>query len=578
MGVIFPKIDGEIPTDPGYIAVAVSYVSELIANNYTQYMAFNTPDTPVVRDVGMVTDTLFDGSTRWRWQVRSRSPYTTSATGDTFLEVYELFSRNTLAQLYGMTNGYRPVSADTVYYTQAIDTSMWSMAAATTGIGIVNQWVLNIKPGTQTIAGYDATTIIFVDTNAPTMKLVSSQSLRPVIDGSISNATWGGYITPSSSGTKLLFHSNTTMAKPTRLASILYEFKIAPGSASTVASKVKPGLPGYKKSAIAVGVVFGVPALALIIGFAVYFYCLGCWLPIWAVISRPGRYLYRKLYAWRRPPAPRFQADDHSDDDEDDDALHTERVGADEIMKMAGGAIGTAAAAGKLKKEHDRQTSSDNVLIRLRKAMGRRLSNFVGWDGPDGPGAPPMDKSGEKSSKKSKKASKTPSGGHDASRDIEDSGGHGHDLDTSSASYYAQPSSSHAQGGDIDVSESRGLMDVDSDDAAPSHLQLGYSSGEDDHQQIGRYSPDSSPTTSRPETPVRMRPDARSEETSPSRGGKGRAGAAAAHPSGLRGFKITSSPVVSIDHPSPPPSAHPVNLDSPTSGSTPHSPEQERRE
>lgn len=559
--MIFPKKDGEIPTNPGYIAVSVSYVSELIANNYTQFMQFNNPDTPAVRDVAMVTDTLFDGSKRWRWEVRSRAPYTPTARGDTFLEVYEIFSANTLARLYGMTTGYRPVTTDTVYYTQVVDVSMWSMAPATTGIGIVNQWVLNIKPGTQNIIGYNATNVISVDTKSPVMNLVSSQSLRPVVDGVIGSATWNGFVTTTSNGALLVFNSNTTMARPNTRLSVEYEFVISPGSSSSITAAIEPSLPGYKKSAIAVAVVFGVPAVFLIIGFATFFFCLGAWLPFWAVISRPGRFVYRKIYDWRRPPAPRFRADDDDEEDDDEhDPLHSERVGADDILKMTGGAVGSAAA-GKLDKHHGRQSSQDNVLIRLRKAMGRRLSNFVGWDGPDGT-APGIAASGsEKASSSKKNKNKNKSTPLDSSQMTEDE-----DTEASSASYYAQPSNAH---------EESGLMGGDSDDGAPAHLQLGYSSGED-NDQSGQYSPTSSPSSSRPETPVRMRPEARTEETSPSRGKRG-----AAHATGLRGFKITSSPVVSIDHPSPPPSAHPVALDSPLtsptgSSSAPNSPEQER--
>lgn len=561
--MIFPKKAGVIPTNPGYIAVSVAYVSELISNNYTQFMDFTNPDTPAVRDVAMATDTLFDGSKRWRWEVRSHTPYTVSARGDTFLEVYEIFSKNTLARLYGMTTGYRPVTTDTVYYTQVVDTSMWSMASTTTGIGIVNQWVLNIKPGTQNIIGYNATNLVSVDTKAPTMNLISSQSLRPVVDGVIGTATWGGFLSASTSGALLIFNSNTTTAKPNTRMSLEYEFRISPGSGSSVPDEVESRLPGYKKSAIAVAVVFGVPAVCLVIGFATYFFCLGAWLPIWAVISRPGRFLFRKVHDWRRPPAPRFRADEDDEDDEDEhDPLHSERVGADDILKMTGGAVGNAAAAGKLDKHHGRQSSQDNVLIRLRKAMGRRLSNFVGWDGPDG-AAPGIAASGsEKASSSKKNKNKNKTAALDSSQVTEDE-----DLDTSSASYYAQPSHTH---------EESGLMGGDSDDGAPAHLQLGYSSGEE-LDQSGQYSPNSSPSSSRPETPVRMRPDARTEEISPSRGKRG-----AAHPTGLRGFKITSSPAVSIDQPSPPPSAHPVPLDSPLtsptgSSSAPNSPEQERK-
>ena len=552
----------------GYIAVSLRYVSELIANNNTQFMEFGNPDRPAVRDVSMRRDEqVFDGSTRWRFEVRSKAPYTSNARGDTFLEVYEIFSKDTMAQLYGMTGGYRPVLANTVYYTQVLDTSTWSMDANTTGISIQNGWILDARPNTIQAVFYNATTLILGETVSPRLNMNSTASLRPVIDGSARPVnSWSGRIIPlQSNGDYTVYESTVTMPKPTRLLALQYEFRIFPNKTyAKSAPKSSDDMPRWKQNAIGVALGFGFPALCLVIGFAVWFFCLGCWLPIWRVISRPGRAVYRKAYDWRRPPAPRFRSDDDDEEDEDEmDGLNSERVGADEILRMTGGAVGNAAAAGKLSKEHGRQTSQDNVLIRLRKAMGRRLSNFVGWDGPPGMEASGSEKSGGKHKKGSKRQSQHSGVGIDSSHDVEES-----DIEASSASYYAQPSTTH---------EATGFLHGnDSDDAASSsHLMLGYSSAEDDAEaQTGQYSPISSPSSSRPETPVRMRPDARTEETSPSRAKKG-----AAH--GLRGFKITSSPMTSIDHPSPPPSAHPdssVPPQSPTgSDSMPGSPVPEDR-
>lgn len=537
-GIVTPKVEGQIPSNAGYVQIGMQFVLENIANNYTQVMEFGNADIPIFSNSGMQTDKLSDGTTRWRWEVRSWAPFSPEAQGDRFLQVFEIFSGNTVAQTYKSPFVPVAVRADTVYYTQSLDRSEWNMAPSATGVTITNNCILDVSIDDTVVEGFNATNQIQVSVKSQRLNLWVTQSLRPSVDGNAATVSWDGIVQPSKNGRQTALRSITTIPRPNDFIALLYEFRVTSPSGASVGAKSKASMPGYKKSAIAVGIVFGVPAVAIILGFSVYFFCLGAWLPIWAVISRPGRAVQRKFHVWRSPPAPRFQADDDDDEDEDeDDPLNFERVGADEILKMTGGVVGTAASGGKgSSRGHDRQPSGDHVLSRLRKAMGRRLSNFVGWDGPgDAASSDKLGRSSEKSPGKKGKKGMTSSPSQSAAETID------HPASGDDASYYAQPSAAAAS------SSAVGLMATeDDDDDAPElnlsgstgHLPLGYSSGDDD-TQTGQYSPLSSPPGSRPETPVRARPEARAEDVSPSRAKK-------PAPGGLRGFKITSNSSTNI--------------------------------
>ena len=469
------------------------------------------------------TELLSTGATRWSWEILSSTPSSPYAAGDTLLQIFEIFDQDTTITLYGGTSSVQ-VRADTVYYSQVVNVSSWNLSPSATGLRFVTWEILNTDAPGSSLVSTSTSTSLSRDISCNQFSAHLSLSKTMVVDGVQVSSTFSDFVTDAES---LIYATNQQGPVPAVYAKQSFELRVSPASNARLPLKIKLGLEGYQKSTIAVGVVLGLPALVSIIAFATYLFCLGTWLSIWAVISIPGRIVVRRFKMCFRPPAPTFEFEEE-EGEEEDDPLDMERVDSEQLLKFAGG---THIAASLKHHQRNDTGSTDNVLSRLRKAMGRRLSNFVGWDGPppptpgsSAPGTPNSsiggggDRSpspGKKNRIKSKKTkehvrgSSNGGGGDDSARIISEESMPGlHELEGSSGNNIMMAS----------MYSSRGMNQGGQQDAADTSVRLLSDRDESPSPSMHRRDPSSGSSSSDREEPPRQR-----------------------KPPGLRGFKITTS-------------------------------------
>lgn len=541
-------MDGQIPKGSNGIDIGPAFVIELIPGSSSRQMSFRGDNSFVSTVTSSSTEQVASGATRFRFEVLSTLLFDSASFNDTFLQVYEFFDQDTTATLYGDAND-TAVRADTVYYSQVIDLSHWRLASSAVGLRIVTWTNLYTLMPTYALSRTTIPEGRLVSLNADEFKFEMLQSGFVTVDG----VAQANPITDSVfDGLSLLYSTTQECSRPVDSAIQRFELRISPGTAATLVAPAKQGMPGYKQSALIVGITLGVIALLVIFGFAVYFFCLGLWLPIWGVISIPGYAVADRVRLLYRPPAPRFE-EDEEDAEDDDDPLGAERVDADELMKFTASAVGSAASM-----KGNKQASSDNVLSRLKKAMGRRLSNFVGWDGPP-PGSTtvPSNRSPSPKSKhkgkhvKQASSSSNPDDPHIVTPEMIQMNDLGQNVH-SSVQLYA--------GRNDETASNVGLLTDRDESPSPVRRHQATTSLDDSSQGEPSYrSEDESTRISK--DAVREYP-ASSSEADPPRPKKA---------PGLRHFKITTSLNSSTTDVTSAMSS-PIKLDSPTSPSSPSSP------
>ena len=288
---------------------------------------------------------------------------------NTFSEIYETFSAATSAPVVG-SNGPINVQPDTLYYT--LQLGEWhSRNSSTSHLKLTFEFrAFGINPTADadpfSVISDAQTVTTYV--NDPLMHYSIIEPLFVTVDGVQAAVARLPYIqsTPA-----ITYNTDILFPVPKFNASVTFQIKTSTPQNINVATD--SGNPGWYSAALGVGIVFGLSALFAVIAVGTYLFCYAPWLKAWAVISLPGRKVLQKIESVRKPAAPTFDVgmsyDDDDEGDEEDGLLAEERVDPGELLKQ-----GLMAAVVK-------PTGRQGVLKKLTHAMGRRLSNFIGWDG-----------------------------------------------------------------------------------------------------------------------------------------------------------------------------------------------------